>query len=128
MAANALGDVFEVAAERHAFLGPDIVAGAKAEPLRPGRRERGQQAGGQLLDGVRCGAIEQPVAVTPRRRELAAEPDPPLRQRVGVAFAPERLPRARSKPLRIAAGESPVIESILPVQRSAWCKEDIPIN
>ena len=92
MAAHPLGDVLEIAGEGRPVVGVDIVARAEAEPLRPGRRQLGQQAGGQLLDRVGRGAVEQAVAIASRRCELGAEPDAPLRQGIGVAFAPERLP------------------------------------
>ena len=92
MAAHPVGHVLEIGRERRAVVGGDVVARAKAEPLRPGRRQLGEQAGGQLLDRVGGGAVKQAVAVAARGGELRTQADSALRQGVGVAFAPERLP------------------------------------
>ena len=60
MPAHTVGHVVEIGRQRRAVVGGDVVARAKAEPLRPGRRQFSEQAGGQLLDGVGGGAVKRP--------------------------------------------------------------------
>ena len=53
-----------------------------------------QDAMRQLLDGIGCRAVEQTLGEPAGGGELAAEPEAAQRQGVGVAVAPELLPRA----------------------------------
>ncbi|GBD40817.1 hypothetical protein HRbin39_00188 [bacterium HR39] len=69
-----------------------VVAGDDLEPARPGRRQLGEQAGGELRHRVPGGAI---VEIVGRARGRAAvEAAGAQRCGVGEAFAPEGFPRA----------------------------------
>ena len=92
VALHPLRSVLEERDQRRALGRRHLVPGPEAEPARPGRGQLGQQARRQLVDCIRCGAVEESLVVAPRLAELRAEPVPALRQRVGVALAPERLP------------------------------------
>jgi len=67
-------------------------AAGEADPARPGRRQPRQQAGGELLDRIGRGAVEQLVGALAARR--GAAPGVALRQGVVVGLLPVRFPGA----------------------------------
>ena len=90
MALQRRADIFQHRPGRSGFVGRQLGAGGQVEPARPGRRQFGEQAGGELVDRIRRGAVEQRIGGARRRgAEGAAQ-----RQGVGIAVAPHRLPVA----------------------------------
>ena len=79
MALHPLGGVLEEGRQCRPVLGRHLVPGPEAEPARPGRSQLGQQARRQLVDRVRCCAVEQVLVVAPGSAELGPEPKAPLR-------------------------------------------------
>ena len=67
-----LRHVFKISGQSRLILGANVMARAKAEPLRPGWCEFREQAGGELLHCVRCRAIEELIGEPSGWAELGA--------------------------------------------------------
>src|SRR5690606_5093854 len=72
----------------------DLTPRDQAEPLRPRRRQLGQQGGAELLDRVQRRAVEQTVDRAVAGTEFRAEAGAALRQRMEVALPPQTFPAA----------------------------------
>ena len=91
---HGLGDAIQGLGDRTALDRANFAPGDQAEPLRPRRRQFGEQGSAELLDAVQRSTVEQTVDRIGARTKFRAETGTALRQRVDVALPPQTFPAA----------------------------------